>query len=318
MGKSCQIVLLAAVVGSGALGSGCYLDHGRVGGPVDAGGPALDASVPAHDASFPAHDASRGPLDASLPPPRCAPTRADLTCLESFQVEPGRAFSLPYVFDQCACCAETECRVAVDRTTRTVSIATTLCPDPCDCAACNAPRGACDVPPLDEGEWLVVANGAPAFVLPVHPDSGLVPPPPACARYAEIDDSGCGPSTPVPGRSVAGELCFETDPRPDGLDVIRLRSPCWPCADRLGPCVARLEPRFTDDLPPGGELFLEPTSYPIACDVDCPAVCVEQQIECFVPELVDGDLYRVHAGGRIVGAFTAGASGSSCGVILPF
>lgn len=310
MGKSCQIVLLAAfVLGSGALGSGCYLDHGRGVAPIDAGGPAVP------DASLPPRDASPGAADSGLPPPLCAPARADLTCLESFVVEPGRPFTLPYVFDQCACCAESECRVAVDRGARTLSISTTLCPDPCDCVACNAPRGTCEVPALDEGDWLVVANDAPAFVLPVHVDSGFAPPPPACARYAEPDDTGCGPSTPVPGRPVTDDLCFETEPRPDGLDIIRLRASCWPCADRLGPCIARLEPRLTDDLPPGGELFLEPTSYPIACDVDCPAVCLEQEIECFVPELVEGDLYRVHVGERTLGLFSAGTPGTSCAVL---
>lgn len=309
MSSTCQIVLLACL---STLASGCYLLHGREGEPA----PEHDAGMPtARDASFPERDASAPALDASLPPPMCPAQRADFTCLESFQVTPGRPFSLPFAFDGCACCAQTECRVAVDRAGRTLAIDTTLCPDPCDCDACNVPTGACEVPALDEGEWTVVANGAPAFVLPIHPDSGFAPPPPACARYAEVDDTRCGPTDPVPGRVLAGDLCIETSPRPNRLDVIRVHSFCWPCGDLRGACVARLEPRYTDDLPPGGELRLEPTTYSTACDVDCPAVCVEYDEECIVPPLTDGDTYRVWLGDRVLATFVAGEPTSSCFVL---
>lgn len=264
-------------------------------------------------------DAGPAPVDAGPPdsggPLMCPLVRADATCLESWLVSPGVPFRLPVTFDTCGCCVESECRVEVTSVegAPTLRLTTTLCPDPCDCTACVTPRASCAVPALTEGAWNVVVNGAPAFTLPVFADSGLVPPPPACATYAEIDacsvsqrpldESGWRPS----------EVCVSEELR-EGVPqtVVTAISDCWTCGDVEGQCLARVEPRFTDDLPPGGEIHLGPTRFPTFCDVDCPAVCMEHEQRCILPPLNPGDFYRVWADGEAVMTFIAGATPRRC------
>ncbi|MDQ3036825.1 MAG: hypothetical protein M3Y87_30810 [Myxococcota bacterium] len=307
MRSLCQIVLLASL--AAAVLPGCYLFHGVEGEPtptpgVDAGSPppgARDASTP-----MPGRDAG-GPL-------LCPNVRANATCLESFLVAPGRAFSLPYTFDTCGCCVETECAVTVDRATQTLSLTTTLCPDPCDCSACVTPTGACEVPALERGAWRVVVNGAPAFELPVFEDSGLVAPPPACATYAEVDECGAPVSEPLPGAPwTPGSRCAEPRIGSGALDVIDVHHHCWGCGDLQGPCVATLEESLTDE--PGGDLHIQPTRYPGACDVDCPDICIRATRSCVVPELQRGGYYRVFVGEERVMEFVAGEIGRFCGDI---
>lgn len=308
MRSTCQIVLLASL--AVAVLPGCYLFHGGE-RATPAPRPAADAGPPAPGA----RDAGPSPIpELDAGPLVCPAVRADATCLESFLVAPGRPFSLPYSFDTCGCCVETECAVSVDRATQTLSLVTTLCPDPCDCSACVTPTGACEVPALERGAWRVVVNGAPAFELPVFEDGGLVPPPPACATYAEIDTCGAPFSEPLPGTPWSETPCIA--PRAFGtLDAIDVHHDCWGCGDLQGPCIATLTERFTDDLPPGGDLHIAPTRYPTACDVDCPDVCTEATRTCIVPALRRGDFYRVFVGDRSVRSFVAGEPGRFCGDI---
>lgn len=261
--------------------------------------PTYDGGVPL-DGSFPV---DAGPL------PVCAETRGDFTCLESFTALAERPFVLPVSFDTCGCCAETSCSVAVDRGAQTLRLTTGLCPDPCDCDACITPVAECAVPALPAGEWRVEVNGDDAFFLPVDFEDSLIPPSPACVTYAEPDS--CEPSDPLSGRpEPISEVCV----RPDfltGGHVAHLVNDCGTC-DREGPCLATVMERLTDDLPPGGDIFLMPMRYFGACDGACPPVCIETTRECPLPELMPGGVYRVFVHGELQYSFTEGSS-MECG-----
>jgi hypothetical protein len=198
MTRLCHRVLATAVLFvSGPWASGCYEMHGTdadSGPPVDARGPTpadsdllLDVPLP------PPPDVG---LDGLTIVPRCPAVRADATCLESFAIEAYRPFLLPFQFDGCACCADTECFAHADEASRTISLTTHLCPDPCDCDACNTPTGSCSVPALTElGQWTVEVNGTAAFTIGVVDASDPIhsPAPPGCATYAELDECGGAP-----------------------------------------------------------------------------------------------------------------------------
>jgi hypothetical protein len=216
----------------------------------------------------------------------------------------GIPFDLPFQFDGCACCAATSCDVAVDASSRTLRVGTHLCPDSCDCDACNTPRGTCSVPalPLDSvGQWTVEVNGTAAFVIGVADAfDPTVGPPPGCATYAEPDSCGRTPDFtmgPIRGSVEHRRLADR--------DVLVLTHDCWPCGDIDSECEAIVAPRLTDDLPPGGEITLDARHYSTACDVLCTDDCVAHERECALPPLVPGDVYRVRVDGEVVLTFTA-------------
>jgi hypothetical protein len=262
-------------------------------------------------------DAGPAPIDAG--PLVCPELRADATCLESFLVQPGVPFELPVTFDTCGCCPRAECRAEVTEVsgTPTLRLTTTLCPDPCDCEACVTPRGSCAVPALEPGLYDVVVNEAPAFQLPVFPDSGFVPPPPACVSYAQPDECRLSESVPdVSGYRPAG-VCIRERGGAALPTTITVTHDCWPCGDLQGPCSVVVEPRLTDDLPPGGEIRLGPTHFPTVCDVDCPGLCIRTERSCQVPDLEPGHYYRVWADGEVVLSFTADGSTVACNADAP-
>lgn len=325
--------------------SGCYLKHGEgpelCGPPLgqvccDAEGRSVAArrdcpfACPAGTAlvsqrlcvpepePWPVDAAPVEPFDAGPAPDAglmCPLVRADATCLASWLVAPGMPFALPVTFDTCGCCAASECRVEVTSIdgAPTLRLTTTLCPDPCDCAVCRTPETRCAVPALSEGAWNVVVNGAPAFTLPVFADSGLVPPPPACATYAEADVCSLSPRPLETSGWRPAAVCVAEELR-EGVPqtVVTATSDCWGCTLLDGDCTARLEPRFTDELPPGGEIHLQPTHFATACDVDCPAVCMEHEQRCIVPPLTPGHFYRVWADGEPMLGFIAGETPRRC------
>jgi len=258
------------------------------------------------------------PADAGTPadagPLMCPEVRADATCLESFLVQPGVPFELPVTFDTCACCAATECRAEVTEVlgTPTLRLTTTMCPDPCDCETCVTPRASCAVPALEAGLWDVVVNDAPAFRLPVFPDSGFVPPPPACVSYAEPDVCRLSESVPEVSGYRPGEVCVRERGGAALPTTVTVAHHCWGCGDLQGPCSVTLEPRLPADLPPGGEIRLGPTHFATACDVDCPDVCIRAEQSCIVPDLEPGGFYRVWADGEVVLSFTADGAAFAC------
>jgi len=272
-----------------ALSSGCYLSFGLSDDP-DAS--VRDAAL-VTDAAL-ARDAGAardlGAVDAGL---LCPSVRADFLCLESFLVPPDRAFTLPLSFATCGCCPPTECAVAVDVAAQVLRVTTTLCADRCDCDSCNAPTAECIVPPLRAGFWRVDVNGSAALTLPVMEDSGFVAPPPACVHFAE--PSSCEGDIGVPGFARRASLVCATPTASPDTYVLELTDECGGCALE-STCTVRLQARFTDDLPSGGDLFVESLQYSESC-TDCLEECTMTTRRCEVPPLVAGDFYRVFVEG---------------------
>jgi len=312
MKRLCQGVLTSLLV----VTTGCYDMHGMgsdAGAPLDAG----RMTVPT-DGELGWDSAWPGPGDAGRDvltiPPRCPEVRADATCLESFAIQANAPFVLPFQFDGCGCCIETECEVRADEATRTIALTTHLCPDPCDCDACITPTGGCSVPALTElGQWTVEVNGTVAFAIGVVDLSDPIhtPPPPGCATYAEVDE--CGGATPdLTTGPVRGSVCRAGSSSGDLRQVLRLTDPCWGCGDLDSSCAAIVAPRLTDDLPPGGDITLTARRYGTNCDVDCPGVCIEHTRECDLPPLVAGEYYRVIVDGEVALSFVEGEPMAAC------
>jgi hypothetical protein len=311
----------------------CFLPSGMVccssAGPVDSPGGPCPFQCPVGTSMVRGFECAFGdggvPSDGGFPidaGPACEPRRADWTCLvESFLAPANEPFELPVTFDTCGCCPSTTCGVEVDRGAQVLRLSSGLCNDDvCDCAGCNAPTARCAVPPLPRGDWTVEVNGAPAFVLPVEEEISLVPPPPACVRYAAPDVS-CEPSDPLDAQpEPTSEVCIAQVPTSSRL-VARLVNDCGGCASE-GTCTAVVTERFTDDLPPGGEIRLSPTRYFSACGGACPPVCIETERECPLPTLIPGGFYRVYVHDELVLSFTEGDLGEdpsvgACGTTAP-
>jgi hypothetical protein len=101
---------------------------------------------------------------------------------------------------------------------------------------------------------------------------------------------------------------------PGGIGVARVEliEDCPSCWLLDGPCEVEVEPRFTDDLPPGGEIRVSAVEYPTGCDVACSGECTQTTRSCTVPALANGEYYRVWVGGEIVLTFVQGTDGRVC------
>ena len=301
MSRLCRAVLVALV-----LLPGCYELHGRA-GELDAGPPARADGGPL-------------PVDAAVPPSdapiatRCPLVRADATCMESFAIEAGRPFELPFQYDGCGCCVETSCDSVLDVGSRTLRLSTGLCPDPCDCDACITPRGSCSVPAIPStalGQWTVEVNGVVAFAIGVveSADPTMVPAPPGCATYAEVDS--CGATPDLTTGPIRGDICVDRLQR-DERQVLRVHNPCWRCQQLDSACSVIVATRLTADFPPGGDITLHARDYSTNCDIDCPGVCIEHIRECDLPPLEPGSFYRVFVDGEVVHSFFEGEPSALC------
>lgn len=284
--------------------SGCYLSYGV--DDVDAA--ARDASVrdAAAPDALPLLDAGRDAApDAGLV---CPVVRADYVCLDHFAAQPGRPFSLPLSYATCGCLNQAECSVAVDPASQTLRLTTTLCTSSALCFACDTPTTSCEVPALAEGNWTVTVNGSAAFMLPVRAESDDVPAP-ACVDFAE--PISCDGDLSLPGSPTTTLVaCVGQTPGSPATYTIEATDPCGGCTSE-STCTVRLEPRYTDDLPPGGEVFVEVNQYYDSC-VDCLPTCERTTRVCAIPPLVSGDFYRVHIEGVSPFTFVAGSGERTC------
>ncbi len=265
----------------------------RLVGAAECGPGALDAGA-APDASFPDPiDAGPDPIDAGPPPPlECPPRRAIGACSPApgLVAVRGVPFEVPYRIDECACCPRTECAVAgIDPRARILSLTTTLCPDPCDCAECAPAGGTCAVPGLPvAGDWEVHVNGEAAVILPVRDRAGGPPNPSGCATFAlgdACDESEPLAATPWPPTDVCVRERF-------ARTVIELRDDCAAC-DHQGACLSYFIP---DER--GGELHVSATRYAGACDGACDPICVDEVRYCEIPDLPGEGLYRILVDGE--------------------
>jgi hypothetical protein len=275
--------------------------------PADGGG--LDAAMPdaaTSDASAPdASTPDAGTPDAGL---FCPLFPASAVCLESGLLPARRPFELSFQLDACGCCPGSECAVDVAPASRTLRVTTTLCADPCDCAACNAAFARCAFPALEPGTWTLEVNGEPASRLEVDDGTSLVPAPPACTDFAAV--SPCDSATPLDGPAQrATDACVSSDFAM--RHEVRLIDSCGGCTLE-GPCVVTVEKRLTDDLPPGNEIRVSASRYENACMPGCLAVCMETTRTCLLPPLVEGETQRVYVEGLAPFTFVSGARVSAC------
>ncbi|MCB9614997.1 MAG: hypothetical protein H6722_21380 [Sandaracinus sp.] len=256
------------------------------------------------------------PMDAGLPPADSAvgycspPVPGDHVCLPQQFAPAGRPFQLPVTMDGCGCCPPTGCSVAVDEGRKHLLVHTTVCheEDVCDCDSCQRPVATCEIPALARGDWTVESLNGGSFALRVEDEISLVPEPPACTTFGEADGCTRAPLENLRPDPVS-RICIERNET--GRHLARLVNDCGGCAHQ-GPCVARVRERLTDDLPPGGEIELEPTVYFGDCDGACPPVCIETERECPLPELLPGGYYRVWVDGRPRLSFVEGTE-PACG-----
>lgn len=245
----------------------------------------------------------------------CPEVRADAACSFPSVIDAGVPFTLPMEFHTCGCCIDTECvveRVYPDE--QRVVLTTTMCPDPCDCDTCIMPRVSCDIPALSEGNWTVEVNDVDAFRLDVQRRApGFVEWPDRCVAFAEGDM--CSPGGELERlreHSSIDQICIEPSPF-ERLTWVSVTDTCSTCGVFDGPCTVDLQPRYTDDLPPGGEILLGVTRHDTSCDIACPDVCMLDEQRCAMPQLEPGHFYRVHLHGEVVHSFTyEPGSGDSC------
>lgn len=285
-----------------ALLPGCYQSDGRSG--ARDGGPRLtDAgrAVPVADSGLEL-DASVPRADAGL---ACPAVRADFACFESYALPVGRTSTIALSFDTCACCAETECAVAVDPASRSLRLTTTLCPDPCDCATCNTPVAACEIPALAAGTWRVEVNGETAFEVRAEEDApGAIAEPPACIELADDDAcTGAADILAAPLRRAARACARPVSDSTQRWEV-ELGDDCGGC-ERDSTCTVSATPRSTDDLPPGFDLTVENRGYWGACDGACPEICMPYTRTCALPPLPAG-LHRLSVAGGPTLLFESG------------
>jgi hypothetical protein len=282
--------------------AGCYLEHG-----LDPRGDGGGGRAPV-DAGR-ARDAGRTPIpepsvDAGLPgSDECPLVRAISACPDPGVALAGQRFELPLRMLDCGCCERTECRVEVANIdgAPTLSIETRMCGGgDCACFACERIDAACSIPALEEGDWNVVINDVPAFTLPVR----AAPPWPESAWCVQHADPAECTTAPYPLSSVT------TPWRPDTVCIenmglgdrqVRAVTECSSCTAQ-GPFSVRVEPRLTDDLPSGGEIYLEPTHIALGeCALDCPSICIPLERTARLPPLEPGGFYRVWLPDRSVG-----------------
>jgi len=304
--------LLCQLVSVTLLG-GCYLFHetgaeerdgGRSTGVSDASARERDAGLPEPprriDGGFPEPLRDAGSADL------CPPRRADMLCVDNPLLPPRMANELPLRFTGCFCDERTTCRLRVDG--ERIQVETGMCESLADCDACIPEiEVSCELPPLSRGVYQLDVNGSPAADLVVDFDSGLVPPPPVCVMLQE----GC----PFGSAEVS-----EREDRFDSACVdarlergwIELRDSCAECPAGEGICSVTYEERFTDDLPPGGEIRVE--AMVDICPVGaCDPSCEESVRRCAIPErLMDGGFYRVWLPGDDGPAFTFVGGESTC------
>ncbi len=299
----CQLVSVTLL-------GGCYLFHqndpderddGTI--AVDAGpGERVDSSVPApprRDAGLP-----REP-DAGTPD-LCPPRRAELLCLDYPLIPPRMPFTLPLRFAGCFCEERTTCQVRVDG--NRISIETGVCESLALCAECQPEiEASCELPPLPRDVYQLDVNGSPAADLVVDFDSGLVPPPPACVMLQEGCPTGSSDVSNRPDRfdtaCVDGEL---------ERSWIELVDTCAECPAGNGTCTVIYEERLTDDLPAGGEIYVQP-NVDICRDDACDPSCEEHVRRCAIPErLMPGGFYRVWLPDEDGPAFSFTGGESTC------
>jgi len=231
--------------------------------------------------TVPGEDCLHGICDpyCLMPPPLCDPRPVDLACGFS-HVTAGMPTHLPVQMGgegDCFCGETISCEARVVGRGR-LSLSTGICSMGALCDACFPfIEGACELPPLDEGRWQVDINGAPGFELDALPPD-ILPERGAICITAAGREGACGAMWPTfphstsgirwPMRALAGQRV-----------ALHVRDDCGGCEEVPGPCQVDV---FDNTI------RVRPTELALACDVDCPAICIPRDDTCWTPPLEAG------------------------------
>jgi hypothetical protein len=187
---------------------------------------------------------------------------------------------------RCYCGETIECVARRGSAPNTLLIDAGLCAEGPLCDACFPYiTGSCTLPPLEAGSWHVEINGEPAFDVDVL-ERGIVPEWGAmCVRPAQVGEPSCGVSwPPVAGRH--DQVCHPQAVYIDSRVEIEVTNTCGTC-ETGGPCFVEI----FDDV-----IRVRPSTLYPACDIACPAVCIERTDVCVTPPLPEGT-WRVEVEG---------------------
>ncbi|MGF1468639.1 MAG: hypothetical protein ACFCGT_21145 [Sandaracinaceae bacterium] len=282
------LVVVAAV----AALSGCFDSHGRGAGP-DGEPPLRDLSIPSADAGRPDLGADEGvdhgppPVDAGSPrldvPLPCWSRPLDFACTGpgSGAVAVGENVEILVAFGglgACYCGEGLGCAAAVDESTRTLALTSTMCAEAV-CTLCHPfVTRPCRLPPLTEGRYAVTVNGEYAFDLEASDAPATSGPVERCHTRARPDRFGCTPTAatrPAPVR----EVCHPTRIEGRAPTNVRATADCLLCPESLGPCTVTRTAMAID---------VEVLAMDTTCPGGCSAACASREMACVLPPLPPG------------------------------
>lgn len=276
---------------------GCYATHGRFDDRDSEPRPRRDTGTPDVDAAVVRVDAPFVRPDATFPP-SCGPRALDVACTDTgtMMIPVGVPYSLPVHFGDgrtCFCGEELECAASVIG--RELSLETRMCAELL-CDGCFPyVTGSCELPPMEEGTYRVLVNGASSFDLEVSDATPAIGPVDQCVR-PPVDPLGCGwefAPTPQP----VDELCHPPvvlAGQPISVDV---RTFCLPCGALWGPCQV---------IRTASSVRVIPFRVTSSCDVDCGMDCSDSTTVCTIPPLEPGKYQLSVDGLDQISLFTVG------------
>lgn len=289
--------------------TGCYATHAR--GGVEG----RDAGARLHDGSIVRDDAARARVDAPFVSPdaafdpSCSARPIDVACTNTGTgfVPVGVPYALPVLFGDgrsCFCGEALACSATVSG--NVLSLETRVCADLL-CDGCFPyVEGTCALPPMAEGNYRVLVNGAPSLELVVSDATPAIGPVDACIT-TPVDPSACGWDLDTTTALEADELCHPPL-APTGAPIpIDVRSFCLPCGSLWGPC--RVERTATS-------VRVSPTIVASRCDVDCGEDCSDSTTVCTIPPLEPGKYQLSVDGLDQVSLFTVGDATSEARVCV--
>ncbi|MBN8612076.1 MAG: hypothetical protein J0L92_15890 [Deltaproteobacteria bacterium] len=286
---------VALAISTAATSMGCYASHARIDGRDV--GTRVDASVARVDATTIAIDAPLVSPDAWLDP-SCSPRPLDVACTDTGTgfVPVGVPYALPVRFGDgstCFCGEAIACAATVSG--RDLLLETRMCADLL-CDGCFPyVEGTCALPPLDEGRYRVLVNGAPSFELDASNATPAIGPVDACLR-PPVDEHACGWEL-APSVLEADELCHPPLARAGEPIAVEVHSFCLPCGSIWGPCTVTRT---------ATSIHVSPTIVSSRCDVDCETDCLDRTTVCTIPPLEPGKYQLSVDGLDQISLFTAG------------
>ncbi len=282
-----------------ALLTGCYATHvrGRVDGS-DGGVRSTDGSILRDDAARVGVDAPFVSPDAAFDP-FCSPRPLEVVCTDTGTgfVPVGVPYALPVRFGDgrsCFCGEAIVCSATVRG--NEISLDTRMCADLL-CDGCFPyVEGTCALPPMDEGNYRVLVNGAPSLGLFVSDATPAIGPVDHCVR-PPVDPSACGWDLATTVALEADELCHPPVARAGEPIAVDVRTFCLPCGSLWGPC--RVERTATS-------VHVSPTLVTSRCDVDCEEECSDATTVCTIPPLEQGKYQLSIEGLDTISLFTVG------------